>query len=118
MKVSTLYDIPCKIKNEKISCFVYKVDKVLLNILYPLFVKSVKGIDEESNVIVSLTSYPVRIDTIWLTVMILLHQTEKPKKIILWLAEEQFPNKELGDCDRIHIIEPLGSYRFSQLPCQ
>lgn len=41
-------------------------------------------------IIVSLTSYPKRIDTIWLTIETLLHQTVKPDMVILWLAEEQF----------------------------
>jgi hypothetical protein len=45
-------------------------------------------------VIVSLTSYPARIETVHLTVKNLLNQTEKIDKIILWLAKEQFANRE------------------------
>lgn len=44
----------------------------------------------EQKIIISLTSYPKRIDTLWLTIETLLHQTMKPDEIILWLAEEQF----------------------------
>lgn len=40
--------------------------------------------------IVSLTSYPKRIPTIWLTIETLLRQSVKPDEIILWLAESQF----------------------------
>ena len=42
--------------------------------------------------IVSLTSFPARIDDIWVTIEILLRQTFKPDKIILWLAQNQFPS--------------------------
>lgn len=44
-------------------------------------------------VIVSLTTYPKRIGTVWLTIETLLRQTVKPDEIILWLAESQFPRK-------------------------
>ncbi|MCQ2753676.1 MAG: glycosyltransferase, partial [bacterium] len=44
--------------------------------------------------IVSLTSYPARIGTVHLTINTLLRQTLKPNKLILWLADSQFPNKE------------------------
>lgn len=45
-------------------------------------------------VYVSLTSYPSRIQTISQTINSLLKQTVKADKIIIWLAKEQFPNKE------------------------
>lgn len=45
-------------------------------------------------VIVSLTSYPARIETVHHTINTLLKQTIKADKIILWLAKEQFPHKE------------------------
>lgn len=45
-------------------------------------------------VIVSLTSFPQRIAEVKYTLYSLLDQSVKPKKIILWLAEEQFHNKE------------------------
>ncbi len=44
--------------------------------------------------IVSLTSFPDRIKTIHITINTLLNQTVKPDKIILWLADSQFKNKE------------------------
>ena len=46
------------------------------------------------DVIISLTSYPARINTINQVVESLLNQSFKADKIILWLAPEQFPNKE------------------------
>ena len=48
----------------------------------------------DPQVIVSLTSFPARINFVHLAINTLLRQTFKPDRIILWLAEEQFPNKE------------------------
>lgn len=42
--------------------------------------------------IVSLTSFPARIDEIWITIETILRQSFKPDKIILWLAKSQFPD--------------------------
>ncbi|MCL2305493.1 MAG: glycosyltransferase family 2 protein [Planctomycetaceae bacterium] len=47
-------------------------------------------------VILSLTSFPPRIPRIQYTIYSLLKQTVKPDEILLWLAEEQFPNRN-GD---------------------
>ena len=46
-------------------------------------------------VIVSLTSHPGRINTVSTCINSLIKQTCKPKKIVLWLSEEQFPQREL-----------------------
>lgn len=43
--------------------------------------------------IVSLTSFPGRINTVHKTIDTILRQTERPDRVILWLAEEQFPGK-------------------------
>lgn len=44
----------------------------------------------EKNIIISLTSFPARIDVVWLSIESILRQTYKPDKIILWLGEEKF----------------------------
>lgn len=46
-------------------------------------------------IIVSLTSYPARIEYVHLAIKSLMLQTVKPDRILLWLAEEQFPDKIL-----------------------
>lgn len=46
------------------------------------------------NLIVTLTSFPGRIDTISDTLVSLLSQSLLPEKTVLWLGEEQFPNRE------------------------
>jgi hypothetical protein len=49
----------------------------------------------EEKYIVSLTSFPARINDIWLCIETILRQNYKPDMIILWLAEEQFPERIL-----------------------
>lgn len=49
---------------------------------------------DENSIIVSLTSFPERMEDIHYCLYSLLYQTLKPHKVILWLAESQFPNKE------------------------
>ena len=44
--------------------------------------------------IISLTSFPVRLNFIEHTLFSLIKQTIRPERIILWLSEEEFPNKE------------------------
>lgn len=44
--------------------------------------------------IVSLTSFPQRIKYVWKSISTILSQTVKPDRVVLWLADTQFPNKE------------------------
>ena len=94
MNIQKLYEQPAKFRNRLISRFIYKINKGILNIFYPVFARCSYGVDDSSNVIVSLTSFPGRINSVWITITSLLNQTVKPKAIILWLAEDQFPQKE------------------------
>lgn len=48
----------------------------------------------EKKLIISLTSYPGRIYDIHFSIYSLLNQTVKPDEVILWLSEDEFPNKE------------------------
>lgn len=50
----------------------------------------VNAVKREQKVIISLTSFPKRINTVWLTIETLLRQSVKPDEVILWLAESQF----------------------------
>ena len=55
------------------------------------------GINKEKRnipIVVSLTSFPERIEVVVETIKSLLIQTMKPDRIILWLAKEQFPYQE------------------------
>ena len=51
-------------------------------------------IARERKIIISLTSYPARMYELHYTLYSLLCQKLKPDAVELWLAEEQFPNKE------------------------
>lgn len=44
-------------------------------------------------IIVSLTSYPARINSAVLALKTIYRQTKKPDEVVLWLAEADFPNK-------------------------
>ena len=84
----------------------YKGNKLILNLLYPLIQRNNRkmgvaedGVPRES-LVVSLTTYPGRIHQVWKTISSLLNQTLKPKKVILWLAEEQFPDHKLPESVR------------------
>ena len=48
----------------------------------------------DESIIVSLTSFPERMYDISYCLYSLLNQSFKPDKVILWLADSQFPNKE------------------------
>lgn len=97
--IKGLYTLTSLIKEKgfKIWPLVFKFNKLLINILYPIKCKLSKpmGVDSNSPLIVSLTSFPARINTVWVTVQSLLNQTMKPRKVILWLSDEQFPDHQL-----------------------
>lgn len=74
----------------------YRIIKLILNIYYPLYSKySSRDYNRKNeNVVISLTTFPARINKVWLTIESLMRQTVRPNKIILWLAESQFKSKE------------------------
>lgn len=53
------------------------------------------GAPREEKVIISLTSFPARIDTCYYAIKSLMLQSYKADRIILWLAENQFPAHSL-----------------------
>lgn len=61
-----------------------RIDKLSLNTL-----------PREETITVSLTSFPARIETVGYAIVSLFHQSMKPDRIILWLADSQFPDKNL-----------------------
>lgn len=52
---------------------------------------SVKVLDD---LIVSLTSFPARIDNVWMVIESIKNQSYLPQKIILWLSKDQFPTED------------------------
>ena len=65
------------------------------SILKEKIINPLNSEQREEKVIVSLTSYPARIQYVHVAIKSLMVQTYKPDRIILYLASEQFPTKEL-----------------------
>lgn len=72
------------------------------NILLPIWFKLTslfkkgKLLKNEKNkpeLIVSLTTFPARIDKVWLTIETIMRQEQLPDKIILWLYKGEFKDK-------------------------
>lgn len=104
------------------SLIYYYMNKVHVNYLKIHKSKAtVNKVKRSEEYIVSLTSFPARIGTVWLTVESLLRQKTKADKIILWLADSQFPKgyaelpKRLIDMQErgleIKFCEDLKSYK-------
>ena len=72
--------------------------RVFYNTMTPEFQNEFLSIAKQNlkidNLIISLTSFPERINKVNQTIETLLNQSLNAAKVILWLAEEQFPNKE------------------------
>ncbi len=79
-------------------------------------IKNFNGIGLNSNninhrnkkLIISLTSFPPRMNDIHYCLFSLLNQSLKPDKLILWLAEEQFPNKEKDIPEKVLELKKYG----------
>ena len=86
----------------------FKYLKVSLVAYYKNISVDSLGINKKSNMIVSLTSFPARIDLVYLAIRSILNQTESPQKIVLWLGEEQFPKGEATLPSSLLKLKPLG----------
>ncbi len=66
--------------------------KSIANYTIPLYFKHSRIIygKNVSDVIISLTSFPLRINNVYQVIQCLLRQTVRPQKIILWLSKSQF----------------------------
>lgn len=59
-------------------------------------------------IIISLTSFPARIGRVATTLEPIFKQTMKPDMIILWLASDEFPNRELELPDSLLRLKQFG----------
>lgn len=64
--------------------------------------------ERSSKIIVSLTSFPARINRVEETIKSLMLQSCKPDKIILWLAEEEFPRREQELPSNLLLLQKYG----------
>lgn len=62
----------------------------------------------EIPIVVSFTSFPERINSAYITAKSLLNQTMKPDYVILYLADEQFKNKENDIPEKLLELERYG----------
>lgn len=101
-----LYNANCKtlhypsfLKRLYVDSIVRHVVFVLTNFLIPTLFNITKQWHRirpnESNVIVSLTSFPQRIDKVWILIECLIRQNMQPEHLILWLSREQFASIEV-----------------------
>lgn len=88
----TLFGIKIKFKSKKVK---QQINKASLSRKIGKFAKSgICEVSRKPRLIVSLTSFPERMAEIKYTLYSLLTQTLKPDMVVLWLAKEQFPERE------------------------
>ena len=100
----------------------------MANYAYPVYCKTSKIQPKapsaydlcKNRVIISLTSFPARIDKVYLCINSLLRQSVRADKIVLWLADTQFPNgngipeslkRLVGGNFEIRFCDDLRSYK-------
>lgn len=100
---------PIGIAND-IEIFKNRVIGKMVNLLYPLYtiIPIKKKVPIDNNVVISLTTYPPRIKEVFYCLNSLLRQNIRPYKVILWLAETQFPNKDSDLPSRILKLKKYG----------
>ena len=101
--IYNLYHV--KFSNKKLDSFYLRVITRFANLFLPAYFKltfnlnsnflkqNVNRTKDDKMYIVSLTTFPARIDKVWLTIESILRQKEKPDKILLWLYEGEFKGK-------------------------
>ncbi|MDD2362780.1 MAG: glycosyltransferase [Oscillospiraceae bacterium] len=101
--IEFLYSLQLKFEKDFFVKLTYVISNYILNILcfikYRLFYYLIKTqgvvIDQSTPcVIVSLTTFPARIKIVSVCIETIMRQTVKPNRIILWLAQEQFSEKD------------------------
>ena len=83
---------------------------VIANFLYKRLCSTLREYENNvaNGVIVTLTTYPGRINEVYYCLQSLLHQRLQPEKTILWLAREQFPNGIKDVPQRIFDLQDKG----------
>lgn len=75
-----------------------KIGAVIASVFLPTWFRlfpSVKSISKrQDGLIICMTSFPARIDYVWLVVECLLRQTIQAEDIVLYLSKKQFPTKD------------------------
>lgn len=71
--------------------------RVLANLYarYLMQIRQKECVVDSKTVIVSLTSFPARIENVWITIATLLNQNYKNMKVMLWLSRDQFTSLDI-----------------------
>ena len=85
---------------KRLRHFVASVLEDLRKASYPLWLKATSWIypflkRAKVPVVVSMTSYPARIESAWIAIESILRQSVTPERFVLVLSKEEFPNKKL-----------------------
>ncbi len=114
--IKELYEAPRRRRRAGKSWkLLYKINKLFAVTFFPLKARGQKGngIDPQGEIIVSLTTFPARIDSVWITIASILNQTVKPKMVLLWLSKTQFPGGEAALPQKLLKLKDRGlSIRF------
>lgn len=76
------------------------ISRKLANKYVPVYFRRTQPINRErvklkdKRIIVSLTSFPARLDNLWIVIQCLLRQTCQPDKIILWLSQTEIKSSK------------------------
>lgn len=108
-----------KIRSQYVYWFDYWVQTRYIDYLSKKVSTKKFKIGANRNIIASLTSFPTRINYTWIAVATILNQTFPCDKVILWLAQEQFPDcnlpenlKKLQQCGlEIRFCDDLRSHK-------
>jgi hypothetical protein len=96
---SKIYGDNIFFKKIRIYSFMRFMIRFLANVIIPAYyfltrnnsIAKLRESKQVSNrIIVSLTTYPLRINKVWIVIESILRQSIKPDKIIIWLSKEQF----------------------------
>ena len=79
------------------------IGKHILPTLFRLFPKDLD--DDRSCVVVCMTSFPTRIPNLWIVLESILRQKKQPQKILLYLSEIQFDNKDFVEKSLARYVE-------------
>ena len=99
MKIQTIHNLklPYTKKIKGLNWILNRLVRIVENIIIrKATINSCVGKNTtEDNIIISLTTYPARTEKVIWTIKSLLNQNVWVDRLILWLAEEQYPNKDV-----------------------
>ena len=82
-------------KSNKFQILINRIVGLVTNMIYPIYCKVIPlNYKKSDKIIVSLTSFPARIEKVYLCINSLMRQDRSDFKVILWLAESQFPQRK------------------------